>query len=152
MTTWQPPTTPRALFLFAGAIVVVIALGVGLNYMRSICDDQTIDEVSNGIYVAAVFHRDCGADESVHVNLRKQGSRFGSSFLMNTVDEGEVLAARNISRPIEARWTGPKSLVVSIPPDSLLPSPAAPRNYKGTRVTHLERSWRDVTITFERQP
>jgi hypothetical protein len=141
------------MWTFAILIVVSIALGAGLHHMRSICEEETVSELSNGTYVAVVFHRDCRSDETVHINLRKEGSRFGTDFLMGNINDGEVIAATSVTRPIEARWTGPKSLAISIPPDSILPSPYAPRNLpRRTLIAHMEKIWRDVTITYERQP
>ena len=146
------PNPSRGMWTFAILIVVVIVLGAGLHHMRSICEEETVSESSNGAYVVTLFHRDCGSNETVHINLRKEGSRFGTDFLMGTVDDGEIIAATSVTRPIEARWTGPNSLVISIPPDSILPSPYAPHNLPHrTRIAHMEKSWRDVTVTYERQ-
>ena len=142
------------MWTFAILIVVAIALGAGLHYTRSLCEEETVNETSNGTYVAVLFHRDCRDNETVHINLRKEGRRFGTDFVDGTIVEGEVLAAKSVTRPIEARWTGPKSLVISLPPDSIYPSRYAPRNLPAnrTRIAHMETAWQDVSITYERQP
>lgn len=143
----------RALIFFAIAILAVIAAGAGLRYTRSQCEEETVSEISNGTYVAVVFRRDCGGPDSVHVNLKKEGSSFGTDFLAGTINEGEVLSASTASHPIEARWTGPTALTISVPADSIYPSRFAPRNTGNrTRIAHMEKNWNDVIITYERQP
>jgi hypothetical protein len=149
---WQAPSTTRSIVIAVIVAAIAIALSAERRYLHSLCDEETVTELTNGTYVAALFHRDCSADEIVHVNLRKEGGSFGKTFWFGTVEEGEVLAAIQVSRPIEARWDGPRSLIIRVPGDTLLPSISAPRNYKGTRVTHIEKTWRDVTITLERVP
>lgn len=146
----QVPSTARGILIAIIVAAIAIALSVERNFLHSLCDEETVTEMTNGTYVATLFHRDCNTGEIVHVNLRKEGSRFGKTFWFGTVEEGEVLAATQVSRPIEARWEGPTSLVIQVPNDALLPSISAPRNYKGTRVTRVEKTWRDVTIRLER--
>jgi hypothetical protein len=73
--------------------------------------------------------------------------------MLGTIVEGEVLAAKEVTGPIEARWSGPQSLVISVPADSVFPSRYAPRNlHHRTLIPHMENAWRDVTITYQRQP
>ena len=137
---------------FAIAIVVAIGFAAVLHHMRSICEEEQVSEVTNGKYVAAVFHRDCEQSETVHVNLRKQDSRFSTDFMTGTVDEGQVLLASSVTRQIEAHWTGPTSLVISLPVDSVFPR-YTPRNSQGkTHIEHIDYHWEDVTITYERLP
>ena len=148
-------STSRSLLFFAIAIVAVIAFGAVVHHMRSLCEDEQVIEISNGKYVAVVFHRDCDRSEIVHVNLRKEGSRFGTDFMTGTIEEGEVLSATTVTRPIEAHWAGPNALVVSVPADSIYPSRYLPRNMKTegrTIIAHMENAWEDVKITYERQP
>ena len=148
-----PMSRTRALVFFAISILAVIAAGAGLRYTRSLCEEETVSEISNGTYVAVVFRRDCGGPDSVHVNLRKEGSSFGTDFLQGTIHEGEVLSASIVSHPIDARWTGPTSLTISLPADSVYPSRYAPRNTGNrTRIVHMDQKWGEVSITYERQP
>src|ERR1043165_1015892 len=148
------PSTSRGMWTFAILIVVAIALGAGLHHVRSLCEEETVNETSNGTYVAVLFHRDCRDHETVHINLRKEGSRFGTEFVEGTIIEGEVIAATSVTRPIEARWTGPKSLAISLPPDSIYPSRYAPRNLPAnrTRIAHMQPPWQAATTPYERQP